>query len=127
MVALSAVALPNASPGDLLLDWGEWEENEAPRSEVDIATSMRQVAEVLCVEESEGPGCQPLAGKELRRMLKTCAARLELPGNLCKDKEGPVLEADYRMPFMESGTVSCGFEVRSVHLQDHRLKRARPL
>lgn len=104
------MALPNPNPGDLLtLDWSEWERQGIPRrDETDTASKIY----ADCAEGSEGTaGCQ----QEIRQLVKDCAARLQLPGNLCfgsEQKEEPILEHDYRMPLMESGSVACGFEVR---------------
>lgn len=117
VLVVSAVALPNPSPGDLLLDWSEWEKKQAPRNEVDdvASVSVRRIPDSPCVGGSEGSRpCQPRSGQELRRLVKECSTRLEFPGNPCKDKEEPVLEDDYRVPFMESSSGACGFEVRFV-------------
>lgn len=45
-------------------------------------------------------------------MVNECAVRLTFPDNICGYTEEPVLEHSYQVPFMESGVLDCGFEVR---------------
>jgi len=84
---------------DLVLDWSKWDGADVPQAGADNAST------------SMGPeGCSP--AQELRLMVNECAQRIAFPGNICAYTEVPVLEHDYQVPFMESGSLGCGFEVR---------------
>ncbi|CAN0194276.1 unnamed protein product, partial [Ectocarpus fasciculatus] len=59
----------------------------------------------------EGDDGDELAGQErdVHRLVTDCARQLVLPGFRCDE---PVFQDRYRVPLMESGDASCGFETR---------------
>lgn len=50
---------------------------------------------------------------DLKLHIQDCAQRLELPGHICDPKK-PIRDNSYQVPYMSSGDLACGFEVRSL-------------
>lgn len=91
--------------GDLPVDWGEWPEQS---HEVDSTNTWSDffVGRAASTSPEENTGY----GGSLYHMVDECALRLELRSVSCGEGEGA---DEYRMPFMESGDLPCGFQVRN--------------
>ncbi|CAM9867121.1 unnamed protein product [Pylaiella littoralis] len=93
-VLVMAATDPDSAKSTFLLDWSEWAGQPAtPLSE------RRQYTDAASSTALD-PRC-------LRRLVRECSLRLEVPGRQCGD--GMVESDDFRVPFFYSRP-SCGFE-----------------
>ncbi len=92
-----------AAESDLSIDWSRWDSVDAPQAGTGNVTASME-PEILW------EGCS--AAQALRHLVNECALRAAFPGDICAYTEEPVLEHDYQVPFIESGGLDCGFEVR---------------
>ncbi|CAM9606498.1 unnamed protein product, partial [Ectocarpus fasciculatus] len=109
----SAVPAESTQPDDLTLDWSEWGDPPVAPVTDNLATSMEELLATPCVDDSQTSGCHQLRPAQVRTLVHDCARRLKVAGDLCGRFETPVVEDDYRLPHMESGGLSCGFEERT--------------
>ena len=87
-----------------------------------VAVAMEDILGKGCVTGAE-ERCRPLKGGQLRRLVHECARRLNLPRGGCRGEGSPEASTaaagarargegnTYRVPFMETGDLPCGFEV----------------
>ncbi|CAM9125765.1 unnamed protein product [Ectocarpus sp. 8 AP-2014] len=97
----SVVLAAPVYPRDPHLDWSEWDDPPASHLKDDPAKST-----------IDGGGRQHVDKAGVRRLVTTCALRLELSADVCGKGEVPDPQDAYRLHHMHSGGLPCGFEER---------------
>lgn len=98
LAAVLVMAATDSAEPTVLLDWSEWNGQPA------VPLSERRQYTDTNSGTALGAHC-------LRRLVRECSVRLEVPGRQCGDVM--IERDDYRVPFFYSRP-SCGFEVRFV-------------
>lgn len=96
----SVVLAAPVYPRDPHLDWSEWDDPPASHLKDDPAKSTM-----------DSSGRQHVDEAGVRRLVTTCALRLELSADVCGKGEVPDPQDAYRLHHMHSGDLPCGFEV----------------
>lgn len=101
---LMEVELSEAS--NPLVDWSEWPD---PSHELDSTNTWSEffMGRTVSARPEESTGYEG----SLRQLVDECARRLELRSVSC---DGDARDAEYRLPFMESGDLPCGFQVHQI-------------
>ncbi|CAB1120147.1 unnamed protein product [Ectocarpus sp. CCAP 1310/34] len=97
----SVVCAASVYPSDPHLDWSEWDDPPASHLNNDPAKSIM-----------DSNGRQHVDEAGVRRLVTTCALRLELSADVCGKGEVPDPQDAYRLHHMHSGGLPCGFEER---------------
>ncbi|CAM9098579.1 unnamed protein product [Ectocarpus sp. 4 AP-2014] len=97
----SVVLAAPVYPRDPHLDWSEWDDPPASHLKDDRAKSAM-----------DSNGRQHVDEAGVRRLVTTCALRLELSADVCGEGEVPDPQDGYRLHHMHSGGLPCGFEER---------------
>ncbi|CAM9139860.1 unnamed protein product [Ectocarpus sp. 12 AP-2014] len=97
----SVVLAAPVYPRDPHLDWSEWDDPPAFHLRDDPAKST-----------TDSSGRQYVDEAGVRRLVTTCALRLELSADVCGKGEVPNPQDAYRLHHMHSGRLPCGFEER---------------
>lgn len=89
----------------LLVDWGEWPDVFEPDSTNTWPEVFAGMETLGTSEESTG------YGGNLYHLVDECARRLELRNVSCGG-DAHQQQGEYKIPFMETGDLPCGFQVR---------------
>lgn len=117
IAALALVLRLRSQPPPIPLEWDDYPSGVGRQHGPLSSTKLDEGADDSdCGTATEPrPGCLPtVRSGDARRLVHECAKRLELHGEeQCTGgaDAAPVEENTYRVPFMESAGVSCGFEV----------------